>query len=194
MTGDTLQRARGNGYPVRGADRARKSQKTPGTKPITSDRPLVHLDGSNQNHVLGEFSSWDRDPRSSNGSDTEEGGRSIAGTRLRLGCRGSTLRRDAPHRGIPGDCFPLGSHAAMPPVARAAEKRPPPPFLTLAPLRGGDFPSKVRRPEMTGSYEVSVSVGCCSKSANWEVAAVCNDVRTREGVVLTSVTDETDLN
>ena len=63
FTGGTLQRARGNGYPVRGADRARKSQKTPGTKPITSDRPLVHLDGSDQKHVLGEFSSWDRDPR-----------------------------------------------------------------------------------------------------------------------------------
>ena len=60
------------------------------------------------------------------GSATEEGERSIAGTRLRLGCRGSTLRRFAPHRGMPGDSFPLGSHAAVPPVARAAEKRPPP--------------------------------------------------------------------
>ena len=55
FTGGTLHRARGNGYPVLGADRARKSQKMPGTKPITPDRPLAHLDGSDQNHVLGKF-------------------------------------------------------------------------------------------------------------------------------------------
>uniref|UniRef100_M4BQK2 Uncharacterized protein n=1 Tax=Hyaloperonospora arabidopsidis (strain Emoy2) TaxID=559515 RepID=M4BQK2_HYAAE len=41
--GDTSQRARGIGYPVRGADRALKQQEMPGTRPITPDGPLMHL-------------------------------------------------------------------------------------------------------------------------------------------------------
>ena len=58
MTGDTSQGARGIGYPARGADRALKSQEMPGTRPITLDGPLTHLDWADLNHVLDKFTSW----------------------------------------------------------------------------------------------------------------------------------------
>ena len=55
ITGDIPQGARRIGYSARGADRALKSRKTPGTTPITPDGPLTHLDWADGNHVLGKF-------------------------------------------------------------------------------------------------------------------------------------------
>uniref|UniRef100_M4BTZ4 Uncharacterized protein n=1 Tax=Hyaloperonospora arabidopsidis (strain Emoy2) TaxID=559515 RepID=M4BTZ4_HYAAE len=38
-------------------DRALKSQETPGTRPITPDGPLTHLDEADLDHILGKFAS-----------------------------------------------------------------------------------------------------------------------------------------
>uniref|UniRef100_M4B6E4 Uncharacterized protein n=1 Tax=Hyaloperonospora arabidopsidis (strain Emoy2) TaxID=559515 RepID=M4B6E4_HYAAE len=90
--------------------------------------------------VLGKFSSWDR-------AHAQRTCRRVAARPRRVGtssfCRVIRSIIDVPCTRYPVDRFPLEPHAALPPVAHAA-RRTPPPFYLGPTMK--DFPPKARGP------------------------------------------------